>query len=934
MNPHNVYIRNIRQANEDDRLAVFIGAGVSKSSDTEYIKLPLWSDLIEELKSDLAISQELDYLKLAQLYYLEFGEQTYNHTLKKYFPEDVAPSILHRTILKLNPRVIITTNWDSIIENAIEQEGYLYDTICTDKDLVGSTSPNKFIKIHGDFKSHNIVFKEDDYLNYSINFPLIENYIKSIFSTHTVLFLGYSYNDINLKHIMKWIQSHSSSAPPMYLVTFNEAKPQSSYLRNHGITTLVLDANNYPTVDIELFDKRSALTQSFITSIIQDDAVVDPNNEQEVIGFIYEQVKHLKQQSSVTHDQVRRAITNCRFYYDADGLSLLELSMPHGVSSQTSGNITRSIHTKLLDILARLDLLGKDEKEGFYRSNSKFSDILSILALARVKGIVLPNEDDSGQIKYFVNEQIASTEDLEQDDREHMSLSNYDYNSNDTLKLLSSDSYNSYKHGNYELAFKNNSELIIACKKHKIFSILLIALFNKNVILSRMKYSLSTEIRPIYNKEMDIDLQHEFFKFPRSEIKKNQVLYDFLAFHSVHQEASECTRKILKLKKSIDTIKAGGWVFNRDADEPTCTHINLLMFALKNHIMIDHYSPYKAVMRDFVKISILRQSVKTNVTFNQYEFYSAIQFYSSKELRSELIVFSRKDDSSQLQLNTSCECTNWVVFTVLPSLITRFMESHDILDGHEIKFENCVRLLAFLDLSEAHISKIMSEFSRLITSSSATIGSYEAINEFLAYQYSIFQKKIETDVLVNILNNLIDKLISRNAHGWDRHAILNGTIDNLYGYIGVAEGEYADENRVRRLVSELEASKPEDQRAFSRSLLYSIFNISNGNVKSIIGNFIKGVISKFESLNDDDWEFELWSVAVGFKDFELGIIERLDTYLEHICNQNMFSSRLFTLNDLILYLIEEKGVEALKPLETKLGDLINRHKDLSGSSCI
>jgi hypothetical protein len=433
---------------------------------------------------------------------------------------------------------------------------------------------------------------------------------------------------------------------------------------------------------------------------------------------------------------------------------------------------------------------------------------------------------------------------------------------------------------------------------------------------------------------MDIDLQHEFFKFPRSEIKKNQVLYDFLAFHSVHQEASECTRKILKLKKSIDTIKAGGWVFNRDADEPTCTHINLLMFALKNHIMIDHYSPYKAVMRDFVKISILRQSVKTNVTFNQYEFYSAIQFYSSKELRSELIVFSRKDDSSQLQLNTSCECTNWVVFTVLPSLITRFMESHDILDGHEIKFENCVRLLAFLDLSEAHISKIMSEFSRLITSSSATIGSYEAINEFLAYQYSIFQKKIETDVLVNILNNLIDKLISRNAHGWDRHAILNGTIDNLYGYIGVAEGEYADENRVRRLVSELEASKPEDQRAFSRSLLYSIFNISNGNVKSIIGNFIKGVISKFESLNDDDWEFELWSVAVGFKDFELGIIERLDTYLEHICNQNMFSSRLFTLNDLILYLIEEKGVEALKPLETKLGDLINRHKDLSGSSCI
>lgn len=85
MHPHNVHIKNIKQANEDDRLAIFVGAGISISSNTDYIKLPLWNDLITELKSDLMINEELDYLKLAQLYYLEFGEQTYNQTLKKYW---------------------------------------------------------------------------------------------------------------------------------------------------------------------------------------------------------------------------------------------------------------------------------------------------------------------------------------------------------------------------------------------------------------------------------------------------------------------------------------------------------------------------------------------------------------------------------------------------------------------------------------------------------------------------------------------------------------------------------------------------------------------------------------------------------------------------------------------------------------------------------
>lgn len=926
MHPHSVHIKNIKQANEDDRLAIFVGAGISISSNTDYIKLPLWNDLITELKSDLMINEELDYLKLAQLYYLEFGEQTYNQTLKKYFPEDITPSSLHRTILKVSPRVIITTNWDYIIENAIEQEGYLYDKICTDKDLVSSTSPNKFIKIHGDFKNHNIVFKEDDYLNYSRNFPLIENYIKSIFSTHTVLFLGYSYNDTNLKHIMKWMQSHSSSAPPMYLVNFKTDKPQESYLRNHGVTTLVLDSESYSTDEIQHLEKRSALTQSFLTSIIQDVRAVDPNDEQEVISFIYERIKHLKQLNSITHDQIRRAITNCGFCYDVDGLNILELFTPKGVLTTDYSDTTRSLHEKFLKILSRIDLFDEYEKEKFYRRNSKLTDVLSILALAHIKGVVLPNDNDSGKIMYFVNEKISSVQNLEQQDRKHISFSEYECKSNDFIKFLSSESYERYKFGEDKLAFKKNSELILACKRHKIYSMLLIALFNKNSILWRLKYSFSTENREEFEKEMEVELQDEFFKFPRSEIKKNQVLYDFLALHSVHQKANECTKKILELTKAVESIKAGGMSFNNNADEPTSTHINLLMFALKNHIMIDQHAPYKAVMRDFVKISVLRQSLKEIVKLNQYEFYSAIQFYSSKELQSELRVFSKNEDSTQLRLDASDECSEWIVSTVLPNLTDRLIQDRSLFNGHETKFVNCVKILAVLDLKDDYISKVMNKFSQIIGSSSTTIGIYEAISEFLAHQHNLFEREIETEVLINILNTVIDKIISKTAHGWDQHAVLNGSIGNLYGYIGVVKGEYTDKDRVRRLVSELETYKLEDQRKFSSSLLYSIFNISNADVRNIIKKFIEGVISQPKAKGIDDWEFELWSVAVGFKDFETEVVTRLDEYLEQFRDGKMFSSQLYSLKSLTQYLVDKKGIDTLAGLNKELGDLIDQHK--------
>tara|TARA_Y100001973_G_C5206966_1_gene342205 strand:+ start:50 stop:1180 length:1131 start_codon:yes stop_codon:yes gene_type:complete len=374
--------------------------------------------------------------------------------------------------------------------------------------------------------------------------------------------------------------------------------------------------------------------------------------------------------------------------------------------------------------------------------------------------------------------------------------------------------------------------------------------------------------------------------------------------------------------------------FNNNADEPTSTHINLLMFALKNQIMIDQYAPYKAAMRDFVKISILRQSVKERVELNQYEIYSAIQFYSPKELKTELGIFFKNEDSTQLLLTVSDECAEWLISIILPNLTKRLIQNRSILNSHEARFENCVRLLACLDLSAEHISTVMSELSRLITSSSTTIGTYEAINEFLAHQHSLFEREIRIDVLVKILNTVIDKITSQTAHGWDQHAILSGTIGNLYGYIGAVKGEYTDKNRVRRLVSELETYKPEEQRKFSRSLLYSIFNISNEHVRNIIKKFIERVISQPKTKDIDDWEFELWSVAVGFKDFETEAVARLDEYLEKFRDGRTFSSRLYSLKSLTDYLVNKREIDTLEGLDKELGDLIKQHRDRPNFSSI
>ena len=115
---------------------------------------------------------------------------------------------LHKSLISLNPHYIITTNWDKLIDDAILHSINIFDIIVNDRELTKSVNSSKYIKMHGDFDHDNFVYTESDYLHYSENFPLIENFLKSIFSTHVTVLLGYSFNDIDLKpgdHILKKI---------------------------------------------------------------------------------------------------------------------------------------------------------------------------------------------------------------------------------------------------------------------------------------------------------------------------------------------------------------------------------------------------------------------------------------------------------------------------------------------------------------------------------------------------------------------------------------------------------------------------------------------------------------------------------------------------------------------------------------------------------
>ena len=194
------HIKHIQEAARQNRLVVFVGAGASASAG-----VPTWSTLINEIKNELpldVIKNETDYLKIAQLYKEQRGEKEFLERIQDILRVNtVAPSLIHDAIINLNPCHIITTNYDNLLEQAILRNNKRFHIVRHDEDMPYNHGERMLIKMHGEFESRRIVLTENDYYDYELNYPLIRSFIISLFASKLVLFVGFSFNDSNIKYI-------------------------------------------------------------------------------------------------------------------------------------------------------------------------------------------------------------------------------------------------------------------------------------------------------------------------------------------------------------------------------------------------------------------------------------------------------------------------------------------------------------------------------------------------------------------------------------------------------------------------------------------------------------------------------------------------------------------------------------------------------------
>lgn len=266
---YSLSVSQIKKSIKENSLILFVDAGISANSN-----LPTWGELIQSFKKelDLPYGDSDDYLRVAQYYYDTFGKNQYTKKIEEvFFSKGTSkPNKLHTLIEKIAPKHIITTNYDSLLEDQFENGLLKYNVIAEDKDIPYTSSERYLIKMHGDFSKKNIVLKEDDYLDYALNFPMVSTLIQSLIMNHTLLFVGYSLGDSTFNSIFRLIQN-TFKLDAKFAYFYTPEEPSMiirEYYKKQGI--IIVSNETFSDEETENQNKKYFSTKRFLGTLAEN----------------------------------------------------------------------------------------------------------------------------------------------------------------------------------------------------------------------------------------------------------------------------------------------------------------------------------------------------------------------------------------------------------------------------------------------------------------------------------------------------------------------------------------------------------------------------------------------------------------------------------------------------------------------------------------
>ena len=245
----------------DDAGGIFVGAGVSVGAG-----YPSWVELLHEIGEELGVNSGdvHDLAALAQWSVQSSGSKT---RIRKVIRDNIKPD--HdipeslRIIARLPVRHIWTTNYDRLIERSFDEIRRPIDVISAPGDLSIRARPgaSRLYKMHGSIdRLDDLVISTDDYELYRSKrgafLPLLQAHLTGM----SILFVGLSFTDPNIRHVLSLIRESFTEAPPEHFAIVKppqrkDFRSDEEYQARHTQHSLwARDLRRYGLIAVEIDD--------------------------------------------------------------------------------------------------------------------------------------------------------------------------------------------------------------------------------------------------------------------------------------------------------------------------------------------------------------------------------------------------------------------------------------------------------------------------------------------------------------------------------------------------------------------------------------------------------------------------------------------------------------------------------------------------------
>lgn len=295
-------IKKYSEALEEGRVAIFAGAGLSAGAG--FVN---WAELLRDVASELKvnISDTTNLVDLAQYYVNETRSTSeLSRAIINSFPTSAIPTENHRILSGLPIDTYWTTNFDKLIERSLEDAGKVCDIKSQPERLaISKDNSNVCIyKMHGDVDNPDkTILTRDQFENYPQTHQAFLNNFGYDLANKTFLFLGLSFEDPNLRYVLKYARMlyRQNQRIHYYILRkavqwageddkafANRLRMQELFvedMKNYGIQTVLIDDYGEITEILQAIKNRFLRRTIFVSGAA---VKYDPYDEHEFKEFV------------------------------------------------------------------------------------------------------------------------------------------------------------------------------------------------------------------------------------------------------------------------------------------------------------------------------------------------------------------------------------------------------------------------------------------------------------------------------------------------------------------------------------------------------------------------------------------------------------------------------------------------------------------------